>query len=313
MGRDENKNEIETDTDDDEVTESGETISTERSSKNIGVTAITIAIWMLTDTNFTYRLLGQQLFMTILLILGVFVSLVAFTGIIGIVKKKEYFMIFYLMCQSIALCAVFVYLTMSFPFFDKITKKIRDEMSNSMENYQSSDWAVKAWDNTHRYLKCCGIRSSKDWLDHQISIPQSCCSVSLKQCLHMTDNVSYKSGCLKGAYMLLKSYVQTASISTLVIFPLLVNISEGGMRLDDRARSRGRLPEKRNDEQRAGFRFRMSFRACERGLEMYKKDHPCGLVGTCERACLRQEEFVLDRGLKLPRQHDIVKEVVKTA
>ncbi|XP_018398616.1 PREDICTED: leukocyte surface antigen CD53-like [Cyphomyrmex costatus] len=253
MGRDENKNEIETDTDDDEVTESGETISTERSSKNIGtspsklfckwlpkkyfkffflllnsialltgVTAITIAIWMLTDTNFTYRLLGQQLFMTILLILGVFVSLVAFTGIIGIVKKKEYFMIFYLMCQSIALCAVFVYLTMSFPFFDKITKKIRDEMSNSMENYQSSDWAVKAWDNTHRYLKCCGIRSSKDWLDHQISIPQSCCSVSLKQCLHMTDNVSYKSGCLKGAYMLLKSYVQTASISTLVIFPLLL-------------------------------------------------------------------------------------------
>jgi len=36
MGRDENENEIETDTDDDElVTESDETISTEKSSKNI--------------------------------------------------------------------------------------------------------------------------------------------------------------------------------------------------------------------------------------------------------------------------------------
>ncbi|KYN20546.1 PREDICTED: leukocyte surface antigen CD53-like [Trachymyrmex cornetzi] len=256
MGRDENENEIETDTDDDElVTESDETISTEKSSKNIGtsttklfckwlpkkclkffflllnsvvlltgVTAITIAIWMLTDANFTSRsrLLSQQLFMTILLILGVFVSLVAFTGIIGITKKKDYFMIFYLMCQSIALCAVFICLTMSFPFFDMITKKIRDDMNNSMENYQSLDWAVKAWDNTHRYLKCCGIKSSKDWLDHQINIPQSCCSISLKLCLHMTENVSYKSGCLKGAYILLKSYVQTASISTLVIFPLLL-------------------------------------------------------------------------------------------
>ncbi|XP_012054289.1 PREDICTED: leukocyte surface antigen CD53-like [Atta cephalotes] len=256
MGRDENENEIETDTDDDElVTESDETISTEKSSKNIststaelfclpkclsknwlkfsflllnsivlltGVTAITIAIWMLTDANFTSRLLSQQLFMTIILILGVFVSLVAFTGIIGITKKKNHFMIFYLICQSIALCTVFICLTMSFPFFDMITKKIRDDMNNSMENYQSLDWPMKAWDNTHRYLKCCGIKSSKDWLDHQISIPQSCCSVSLEQCLHMTENVSYKSGCLKEAYMLLKSYVQTASISTLVIFPLLL-------------------------------------------------------------------------------------------
>jgi len=41
----------------------------------------------------------------------------------------------------------------------------------------------------------------------------------------MTEDVSYKSGCLKGGIMLLKSYVQTASISTLVIFPLLVNQS----------------------------------------------------------------------------------------
>lgn len=56
------------------------------------------------------------------------------------------------MCQSIALCAVFVSLTMSFPVFDKITKKIRDDMINSMENYQSLDWAMEAWDNTHRYV-----------------------------------------------------------------------------------------------------------------------------------------------------------------
>ncbi|XP_011049148.1 PREDICTED: leukocyte surface antigen CD53-like [Acromyrmex echinatior] len=253
MRRAENKNEIETDTDDDESITESETISTEKSSKNIstataklfckwlpkkwvklsflllnsvvlltGVTAITTAIWMLSDANFTSRLLSQQLFMTIVLILGVFVSLVAFIGIIGITKKKDYFMIFYLMCHSIALCAVFVCLTMSFPFFDMITKKIRDDMNNAIENYQSLDWAMKAWDNTHRYLKCCGIKSPKDWLDHQLSIPQSCCSVSPEQCLHMTENVSYKSGCLKGAYMLLKSYIQIASISTLVIFPILL-------------------------------------------------------------------------------------------
>lgn len=41
----------------------------------------------------------------------------------------------------------------------------------------------------------------------------------------MTEDVAYKSGCLKGAMVLLKSYFQTASISMLVIFPLLVNQS----------------------------------------------------------------------------------------
>jgi len=62
--------------------------------KLAGIIAVTISIWMLTDANFTSKLLGQRLFMTILLILGVFVSLVALTGIIGIAKKREYFMIF---------------------------------------------------------------------------------------------------------------------------------------------------------------------------------------------------------------------------
>ncbi|TGZ55318.1 CD63 antigen [Temnothorax longispinosus] len=208
---DENANEIETDTND-EVSESDdETVSTEKSSRNIGAsspklfyklpekclkfcflllnsvallagaTAITISIWMLTGANLTSRLLGHRLSMTIVLILGVFVSFVAFTGIVGIAKKREYFMIAYLISQSIGLCAIFVSLTMSFPFFDKITKKIRDDMFYSMKNYQSLDWAVEEWDNTHRYLKCCGIRASKDWSDHQISIPQSCCSTSIKQ------------------------------------------------------------------------------------------------------------------------------------
>lgn len=26
-------------------------------------------------------------------------------------------------------------------------------MNNSLENYQSLDWTMKAWDNTHRYVR----------------------------------------------------------------------------------------------------------------------------------------------------------------
>ncbi|XP_012215984.1 CD63 antigen-like [Linepithema humile] len=250
--QDENINETETYTDDG-ITESDETISTKKSSKNIdtslhklsykrlpggylkffflllnsvavlaGLIAIVISTWMLTNGDLTSRLIGQRLSMTIILILGVFVTFIAFTGIIGIRKKRRYFMIFYLTCQSLALCAIFICLTISFPFFEKITKKIRDDMISAMKNYQSLDWATEAWDNTHRYLKCCGIKSSQDWLDKQMEIPQSCCSISIIQCSHMTEDIAYKSGCLKEATMLLKSYIQTASVSTLIIFPFLI-------------------------------------------------------------------------------------------
>ncbi|XP_018345478.1 PREDICTED: tetraspanin-6-like [Trachymyrmex septentrionalis] len=252
MRRDENKNEIETDTDDDELfSESDETISTRNISTSsaelffewlpkkyfkfffllinsiillTGVMAIIIAIWMLTDANFTSRLLSQELFIIILLILGVYVSLVAFTGIIGMIKEKDNIMLCYLICQSIALCAIFICLTMSFPFFDLIAKKIRNDMVYSMEYYQHLESAMIGFDNTHKYLKCCGIKSPKDWLDHHMSIPQSCCSdVQFEECMkQMREEVSYKSGCLKGSYMVVKSYIQSAAISMLVIFPLML-------------------------------------------------------------------------------------------
>jgi len=45
MGRDENMNDVETDTDD-EVTESDETVSTEKSSKNIGTSPSKLYKWL---------------------------------------------------------------------------------------------------------------------------------------------------------------------------------------------------------------------------------------------------------------------------
>ncbi|XP_011337160.3 tetraspanin-9 [Ooceraea biroi] len=251
IGRGDDANEIEAY--EDEVPGDDETVASEKSAKNIGaflrelfsrrlpdecvkfsflllngmallvgITAIVTSAWMLADGDFTSRLNGQRLAMTILLILGVFVSLVAFTGIVGVVARRRHFMIFYLICQSIALCAIFVCVTMSFSFFDKIARKIRDDMINSVANYQSLNWATEAWDNTQRYLKCCGIKSSNDWWDYQMDIPRSCCAVSVVECLYMTENVAYKNGCLKGALLLLKSYVHAASVSMLIVFPFLL-------------------------------------------------------------------------------------------
>lgn len=41
---------------------------------------------------------------------------------------------------------------MSFTFFEEVTKKVRDDMVNSIVNYRSLDWVTEAWDNTHKYV-----------------------------------------------------------------------------------------------------------------------------------------------------------------
>lgn len=42
---------------------------------------------------------------------------------------------------------------MSFWIFEKITKRIQDDMSAAIENYHSSSLSREAWDNTHRYVR----------------------------------------------------------------------------------------------------------------------------------------------------------------
>ncbi|KAH0950303.1 hypothetical protein HN011_001333 [Eciton burchellii] len=253
IDRSEDASESETDADEDAVSASDETVTPERDVKYIGswlhqscqkqlshkclkffflllnsialvagVIAILTSIWMLIDGNFMSRLNGQRLFAIILLLLAMFVSIIASIGIVGVMARRRHLTIFYVICQSVALCAIFVYMAMSLPFFDKILKNIRSDMINSMAKYQSTDWAMKAWDNTQRYLRCCGIKSAKDWWDYQMDIPQSCCAESAVECLYMTMDVAYKNGCLRSVILLIRSYIRATTISMLVMFPFLL-------------------------------------------------------------------------------------------
>ncbi|XP_023288056.1 tetraspanin-4-like [Orussus abietinus] len=182
-----------------------------------GITAVVISIWMLADSKLMSRLIGQRLFVTVLLLVGIFSSAVAFVGIVAFVKRRKKFLIIYIFCHSVSLCVIFICAVMSFSFFEKITKKVREDMTSSIVNYHLLDWVTEAWDNTQKYLQCCGIKSYKDWAEYRMAIPQSCCAASLEQCLNMTEEVAYKSGCLKGAVLLLKSHIHTVAVSVLFL------------------------------------------------------------------------------------------------
>ncbi|XP_046816283.1 CD151 antigen-like [Vespa crabro] len=187
-----------------------------------GISAVIISIWMLADNKMMSRLIGQRIYITTLLIIGIFASILAIIGILGFLKRKQNFLIIYIIFHALFLFLIFVCSILSFSLFDKLTRSIHEDMANSIEHYRYLDWVAEAWDNTHRYLKCCGIRSHDDWERHGMLIPQSCCSTTVDKCLNMTAEVVYESGCLNGAVDFLKSSVHTVSISVLLMSLALV-------------------------------------------------------------------------------------------
>ncbi|XP_031772560.1 leukocyte surface antigen CD53 [Apis florea] len=245
-----NENENETETDDDkDITDSNVTGSTDKYSHFLGthfekfshsgllqrfiqvtfliinivtflagIVGIVTSTWIFTDSRIMLRLIDQHFFITILLFISLIASLVSLLGILGLLRRRRKFLNIYGICYSIFLCIIFISAIMSFWIFEKITKRIQDDMSAAIENYHSSSLSREAWDNTHRYLKCCGIKSAKDWTKYRVDIPKSCCLGSIEECLQMTEAVSYKSGCLKNAVLLLKSHMHTISMSVLLIF-----------------------------------------------------------------------------------------------
>ncbi|XP_026667180.1 leukocyte surface antigen CD53-like [Ceratina calcarata] len=186
-----------------------------------GNVAIVTSTWTLTDDSIMSRLIGQRFFITTLLFIGLIASLVSSLGIIGLLRKRRKLLNIYALCYLSFLCTMFITAIMCFWIFDEITRKIQDDMISSIETYHSSFSSREAWDNTHRYLKCCGIKSAKDWSKYRIDIPKSCCARRLDECLQMTEAVAYKSGCLRNAVLLWKSYMHTISMVTLLLFVVI--------------------------------------------------------------------------------------------
>ncbi|XP_066592799.1 tetraspanin-1-like [Prorops nasuta] len=191
-----------------------------------GTAAFITSIWMLSDRILMSRLLAQRLFVTILMLLGSAGASLGLIGIIGLSRRKRKVLVFYVYYLSLLLIVIFVCAVISYYLFKQIVRKLYGNMITTIENYRSADWAREAWDSTHRYLRCCGLKSYDDWEQFNVSIPQSCCSISLTKCPHdVSADEAYQSGCLKQAILFLTSNIQTVALSTLLIsFCLLFSL-----------------------------------------------------------------------------------------
>nr|XP_031849143.1 CD151 antigen-like [Nomia melanderi] len=187
-----------------------------------GIVGVVTSVWTLTDDRVMSRLIGHRLFLITLLLTGLIGSLASLLGIIGLIRKrKKYLQTYGFYCLSF-LCVIFVTALSSFWIFEEIIKSIQSNMLTAIKSYHSSSTSKKAWDNTHRYLKCCGIMSSNDWSNYYINIPKSCCATAIEECIRMTEAVAFKPGCLRNAVLLLTTHVHAISIAALVIFLILL-------------------------------------------------------------------------------------------
>ncbi|XP_033329078.2 leukocyte surface antigen CD53 [Megalopta genalis] len=190
--------------------------------KLAGIVGVVMSVWTLTDERIMSRLIGHRIFLVALLFVGLVGSLTSLLGIISLVRKRKMYLKTYAILCLCFLCIIFVTAISSFWIFEEILKNVQADMITAMKNYDSLSSNRRSWDSTHRYLKCCGIKSSNDWANYQISIPKSCCAKAIEQCLSMTEAVAFKVGCLRNAALLLKSHVHAISITALLVFLILV-------------------------------------------------------------------------------------------
>ncbi|XP_078052383.1 CD151 antigen [Augochlora pura] len=190
--------------------------------KLAGIVGVVMSVWTLADERIMSRLIGHRIFLITLLLVGLVGALTSLLGIISLVRKRRLYLKIYASLCLLFLSIIFVTAVSSFWIVEEILKNIQADMVAAMKNYDSSPSYRRSWDSTHRYLKCCGIKSPKDWANYHISIPKSCCAKAIDQCIIMTEAVAFKVGCLRNAALLLKSHVHAISITALLIFIILV-------------------------------------------------------------------------------------------
>ncbi|XP_076179684.1 uncharacterized protein LOC143152931 isoform X1 [Ptiloglossa arizonensis] len=145
-----------------------------------GIVGVVTSIWTIIDDKIMSRLMGQRCFLITLLLTGLVGSLTSLLGIVGLIRKQRILLNIYATCCLIFLGVIFINALLSLWIVEYITKNIQNDMVTSIKSYNSLSSSKEAWDNTQRHLKCCGIKSSSDWIKYRINIPKSCCAIAIE-------------------------------------------------------------------------------------------------------------------------------------
>ncbi|XP_006815755.1 tetraspanin-18-like [Saccoglossus kowalevskii] len=178
----------------------------------------------------------------VLIAIGAFIFILAFLGCCGACCENKCMLIMYFIILLIVVIIQIAAGAVVVAFNNTVQTYLRDEMSKSMEKYESADstetYSV-AWNAAQSFLQCCGIDNYTDWqdttwateqtptnvdgVDITLDYPLSCCYVedptqvvsgetpmpdNVTACIGFGVDVPNKYMYSDGCYTTLKQYLE---------------------------------------------------------------------------------------------------------
>ncbi|KAG8041267.1 hypothetical protein G9C98_002255 [Cotesia typhae] len=145
---------------------------------------------------------------SLLIVIGSIIFFIAFFGCCGAVREN------YCMIVTFSALMVLVFILELFGGIsgyvlrNNATQLIEAKMKDNMEKYINNEIEIKKiWDNIQMNFTCCGARGPDDWLEHNGTLPISCCPIPAGQMDHFSCNNQtkdvYRTGCVNkfGTYV----------------------------------------------------------------------------------------------------------------
>ncbi|CAD6240763.1 GSCOCG00008896001-RA-CDS [Cotesia congregata] len=145
---------------------------------------------------------------SLLIVIGSIIFFIAFFGCCGAVRENY--------CMIVTFCALMVLVFIlelsggisGYVLRNNAAQMIEAKMKDNMEKYKNNETEIKMiWDDMQTNFECCGAKGPDDWLEHNGSLPISCCPIPPGQmaqfnCNNQTKDV-YRTGCVNkfGSYV----------------------------------------------------------------------------------------------------------------
>ncbi|XP_043859757.1 leukocyte surface antigen CD53 [Dromiciops gliroides] len=107
----------------------------------------------------------------VLIIVGSIIMVVAFLGCMGSIKENKCLLMSFFILLLIILLTEVIMAILLFVYEHKIDDYVADDLSHSIQRYNSDNSTKMAWDAIQEYLDCCGVNNTNDWNGHP---PKSC-------------------------------------------------------------------------------------------------------------------------------------------
>lgn len=141
----------------------------------------------------------------LLIALGGIIFIVAFFGCCGAIRKNVVMLTIFIILLVMLLVIEIAAAITAYVYKNKVKDYVRDGMRHALDNYNDTKYK-DAFDTVQKEFDCCGLNSSLDYDERNITIPDSCCP-DLKSNMTCTASKSYQEGCVDGLFDYLEDHM----------------------------------------------------------------------------------------------------------